>query len=401
MANENALSKVIDFTPIVPVVTTPTKRTRQITFFCQPLEDLELDNKYVLVTSKEDLATYTTDNRAGAFFDNGHNQIYLLFPEFTEEDIKYVSARTFSLVVSADAGDDASVSDFSSFNGLKYYTEDNSIILTTETIASELSNTFGTSVWYAGESSNLKERFSGWLTSESLNSTWRSGQYKQFSGEPVIIKNNTEVDQAREQQFSFCYADGLEISVPAIFYARAGGINLADYYIVEDIINNIQLNSYLYIANNDPTYINLNLGVLVSIGESVLNQYGNANLIVREGSSYTIPARESQTVIDVTNGLVNGISLIIESGSAIWYLKGTVQATISDTINGALTTERLSKTRHKLSDNMFEILNKQAMEKHKLKQEDRKISNSVETGNVLSMSGKVVSKNTVNIKEGK
>lgn len=328
MANNNALSLVVNFNPKETQIIAPNRRTRVMSYFCVPLTTPVAGEFYQRVTDKADLSIYTADPRIESAFDEGLNEVYLLFEGFDDASIDYVSERTYSLVVSPEA--DSVSADFSRYNGYRYYVEDNPLILEGGTIANILALESLTGVFYADKTEDLQVRAVARLINEGLNPKWNNLQLARFQDNSVILKNVAEAEKARDLQLSFIYADGLQIVIPQLFYFRAGGYTVADGYIVEDIQNDIQAGIASYISTAQPRYINEALGVIATIGNTVIQRYiQNRMLNNSRINQYLVPDRTQQTLTDIQNGRVNNTELILDLASAVWWIVGTVTSLIS------------------------------------------------------------------------
>lgn len=309
---------IVNFTPIEPVNFGSPTRLHNLAYFCTPLESVT--DEYVLITSATEVDTYTSDTRIKDAFTNGLNQVYLAF-DGNITDYTELSNLAYTLVCSPET--DTVSADFSTFEGIKVYTQENpeSLTLPTEdNVPEKLAAIFKNCVFYAKEVETLAIQVLSNMISESDNPNWNSLQLRQY-GSTTALCNGDDVLKVREKQLSSTASDN-DVPIATLIYLRAGGYNLADYYIVENLRQDIQTATMNYIANTDPRYDNKAIGQIIAVGQSVINNYIDRGLI--EEATYTIPPRQEQTAQDIISGLLNYAELTITISGAIWAVKGTV-----------------------------------------------------------------------------
>lgn len=331
------LDAQVHIEPQQPNVLTVRKRTRFLSYYCMPKEDVT--DEYILVTTPQEVANYTDDIRINKAFSNGLNSVYLALhgniTDFTE-----LSLLTYSMLCSQDTNDVVEDVDFSTFRNtgnLIWYTNGHTESLDVlDSKPRTLAKTFATGFVYANDTESLGVELLSNAISPTLNPNWNPLTYKQFPDNTTVIRNAADIDNSREAQFTFIDADTTDSLVPELMYFRAGGYNAIDYYIVEDLRVDVQVAIRNNIANSMPRYTNPSIASLISAGENVIKSYVQRDLI--ESATLKIPNKADQLSTDIINGLVDGLELTINIGGAIWYVRGTATYRINNTEVSTATT---------------------------------------------------------------
>lgn len=311
---------IVNFVVQEPDITKTPTQLRNLAYLCSPLSSVT--EEYVLVTSADDVALYTDDVRIKVAFTQGLNQVYLVFSG-NITDFTIINSFAYTLLISPDVNIVPNTAS-ETFDGIIMITqnEPTSLTLPTDTnIPEQIVSTFKIGGFYAPVAENLGVRVLANMISPELNADWKSLQLKTYEGTTASVDNGDDVIRMREKQFSGTAQD-IDVTLPTLVYLRAGGHNLADYYIVENLRQDIQSAMINYLANLEPRYLNSSIGNMMVKGNAIISDYVARGLI--ESGEYLLPPKQSQSSTDIINGMVNNATLTITIGGAIWSIKGTV-----------------------------------------------------------------------------
>lgn len=314
-----ALDSLFSLEPSVPVVASSTNRTRNMAYYCVPLSGVT--EPFIFCTTEEQISAYTDDIRP--FIALKYLAGIYLAGDGLITDFSDLNKLCYTMLMAPNTN--TITTDFSSFIGIKSYIEDNPNALiepTVTNIPEQLAKTFATNVFYAHENSDANCEIFAEFLSPTLNPNLNNNQLKTYPRQSTILLNNSEVSIARSKQFSFLYSDGSTVITPSLYYFRAGGYTIADYYIVEELREGIQRLMYSYIGNNQPRYLNSQIAAMISKGYELINQYIASSKI--ESAVFTIPSKQDQSSTDIIDGLLNNCTLDITVAGAIWYGNGIV-----------------------------------------------------------------------------
>lgn len=326
------LQEVVFFSAKEPVILLPNRRTRRLAYYCTPITPpTTAGTFYQRVANKDDLALYTTDTAIASAFDEGLTEVYLLYEGFDNDSIDVVNENCYTLAVH-NTGTVVPLSvDFTRFEGLIFYEQSglNTFLDGTNEYLS-YSLLYGTGVFLGKADEDLMIRVLANAISEERNPNWLPLQYKQYPLNTSLLTNNTtQVPELKGKQISFIANDNNTFVIPSLFWFRAGGLEVMDYYIAEDILIDIQIATANYILNNNPRYTNDEIGNLTALGLDILSRYLNEGKI--NAGDYVIPSRQQQSPADIIGSVVNDAELIISRAGSIWQVKGTAEQTFQDT----------------------------------------------------------------------
>lgn len=277
------------------------------------------------ITDKSKLADHLDPDevpRAEAFFDAGLTSIYLLLKDnanndFIATDVEKASKVAYTLVLAIDVAGTLPA-EVAKFDGVKVYIKSDA----TDADNIALAKTSNTCVVIHDTSGITITPFPHYLFGKFLGkNSWDNMQYESFAYDPKLTTIG-ELKAARDNQFTFIGQDETTITSPVLLYFRAGGVSIADIYIAEDLRQEIQTNSYNYIKNAKPKYLDSEISSLISVGNNVIDKYIRSGLL--QDATYTIPAKNLQKNADVVAGKLANVALTATLAGAVWWLEGTV-----------------------------------------------------------------------------
>lgn len=308
---ETLLDNIISLKIADIVNITPVERTKNIIYLCK-VKDGKTTEKYIKITNKADLTTYTDDAGAGVLFDNGMNAIYLAFAD-NAPDYGELSKYAYTLIIGS--GVDATSIDFTSFSGV--------VVYSTPAVTEEF-NTIAITPKRAVVISKDDEYLACAIFASfvSLNN-FNDMQYKEFPNYTPVVTNIGDVNNARDNGYTFISQDATTIKIPSLMYFRAGNLPIASIYITENLKQDIQIACYDAIANNNLDYNDVDIATLITVGEKVIANYVNFKLI--QGAEFNIPPKEEQKEQDIIVGMLSNVKTNVVLNASIWRLTGDIK----------------------------------------------------------------------------
>ena len=326
------LDIVIDLEASASSSIAPVERTKNITYG-SVFKVGYVGDLFVEVTSKIALALALENENlvyAEELFDAGMNKIFLILrpdvsTEFVSADVDEAVKVSYHILLASDLVIGAT--ELSVFDGIKYHIK-NIVDGTTETLALT-SNTSVILTQIKGDlGGDVGEAFASTLVANFVSANvLTSLQLNTFGQYTPLLTDIGAIEDARNKHFTFLGSDDSTVVVPTLMYFRAGGITIADPVIAENLRQDIQTDAFNYIANNNPRYLNSQIGVLVQRGQDIINLFVGRGLIL--SGSYSIPARSEQLANDILIGKLANVEVVNNLASAIWFITGTMQNNFS------------------------------------------------------------------------
>ncbi len=155
------------------------------------------------------------------------------------------------------------------------------------------------------------------------SNTWSNNQYKAYDDKPVYT-SNADINKAFEEGYTYVSADGISVVTPRLYNAKLGNLPMADFYIQENLIFDIQKDTFNWIANNNPSYSDIDIANMELVGQNVVDRYINQGLIL--GGTYIIPRRADQSNEDISLGIIKNLGLKSSPKGAVWRVSGTARS---------------------------------------------------------------------------
>ena len=308
------LDFIIDLKPKETIAINPLDRIFNVVYYCTRKVGAP-EVAYVEITDKADIATYTDNTAPEELFNEGMYKIYLAFDTYiTATEALELNQLAYTIIVES---------------GLTYVEPFDGVISTiidvTDLTSDALAMAKHQNVFkVVNLNDNTKKIpcsvFGRLFARRSFVGSMQYSQYPAYNNEAKETINSYRI--LRDKQYSFVGKDATTVIIASLLYLRAGGINLVDIYIREQLRQDIQTNMYLYIGNKESAYSNQEIGALVSIGDRILKRYINDGRI--NTGSVAIPPREQQTNEDIIIGKVNNLDITAVDAGAIWWLSGFV-----------------------------------------------------------------------------
>lgn len=312
------LDDIINFQIASTTNITPVERTKNIIYLCKLKDGAKAPNGYIEVFNANDIATYTDDKQAITLFNYGMNKIILAFMGSAALSFAEITKYAYTLIISSELNaENAPPANLNTqgFDGVVVYS------------CSQMSANYDalvqspkTCVVLSSSNEALAcAIFANFVSQNNLTDM----QYKEYPNFTPVLSSIGNIDEARNKGYTFIAKDKTTVEVASLMYFRAGNLPIASIYITENLKQDIQIACFDMIANNNLTYNNIEIGVLMTAGEQVIERYKTFGLI--RGANFTIPSKESQENKDVIAGMLSNVTTKVELNSSIWRLKGTIE----------------------------------------------------------------------------